>query len=360
MSSPNSLNDMKSNLEKLCVKKFSKKNLFTKINPIIEKNFPNDILLLKNSLGASNYSYVVSSLVRHIFLIELTNNDVSSTKINVRWSIKESKGKKQESFNSSDPRYADFTECKKIFVDLLRKLISNINDAKKNNFLKLFAKYRQLPYELPIDYLVSSTDHIHVLGNFNWFWDEKFLKTLILRKFLLTEINKRSLFLIILKKIKTKTYLTDRVQTGNYKTNREKRWESHPNSTHFALRKNCLLIERKLLSQICYFDKFPQNIYKKIQDKIFQENSPYLCPVTLTPLNFSKLKKELNNPNHGKSNFHVGHLNPLKSEIIGSSRGHNYKNIGWISDDGNRIQGSLSLKNTRKLLSKINKNYQNL
>ena len=56
------------------------------------------------------------------------------------------------------------------------------------------------------------------------------------------------------KKTEVKTYLTDRAQTGDYQTNREKRWESHPDGVQFAFRRDCLKIEHKLLSQICHFD----------------------------------------------------------------------------------------------------------
>jgi len=39
------------------------------------------------------------------------------------------------------------------------------------------------------------------------------------------------------------------------------------------------------------------------------------------------------------------------------SLGHTGNNVSWISQDGNRIQGHLSLEETRALLSRIGENY---
>ena len=83
----------------------------------------------------------------------------------------------------------------------------------------------------------------------------------------------------------------------------------------------------------------------------------YRCPVTLDPLNFAEFEKEVRSPLHGKSHFHVGHLNPLKLRTDDPSAGHTYRNIGWFSEEGNRIQGNLSLKETRSMLGRIHRNY---
>ncbi len=66
-------------------------------------------------------------------------------------------------------------------------------------------------------------------------------------------------------KITTKTYLTDRGQTGGHQTNREKRWEAHPKSVHFALYQNCLQVEYKLVVQILEFYDFPINLIEILE-----------------------------------------------------------------------------------------------
>jgi hypothetical protein len=75
-------------------------------------------------------------------------------------------------------------------------------------------------------------------------------------------------------------------------------------------------------------------------------------------MSFSAFRAELQNPTHGKSNFQVGHLNPLKlDDPTGGASGHTADNISWVSANGNRIQGSLSLSEVRDLLRKIAANY---
>lgn len=356
------LDDIQKILENLCEEEhFSGRKMLAIIEPILSSNLSKEISILRKILEGRNYYYVLASLLRNVFLIELVNNDISSTKMEVRWSTKKAAGKKQESFNKNDPRFCSFNECKEIFIELIKRLGKHLQNSRKVEFLNLYAKYNLIPYEIPIDYISQKkSKRLHTKGNLDWFMDKKYHDVLKLREFLLSKTGSRkNLFSKILKdKLKVKTYLTDRVQTGKHKTNREKRWEAHPESVHFSLRKDCFLIEKKLISQVCHFENFPSNISTKIRKLISKEKSPYRCPITLKSMNFNKFKNEVQNPSHGISTFHVGHLNPLKSGTKGSVNGHNSKNIGWISDDGNRIQGSLSVKETRKLLKKIQKNYE--
>lgn len=341
--------------------RFSGAETYSEIKPILEKKYNQHISKISTKLDPSTIDQVLVSLIRNVFLIELVNDEISSTKMEVRWIEKKSSGKKQEKFDKADPRFCSFDECLLIFEGLLEKLSDSI-DNEKARILNRYIKFGLLSYEIPVDYKKvpqrRSTEKIHFHGNIDWFWDDKYQKTLELRETLLSETKTKDLFVVLLKdKLKVKTYLTDRVQTGTHKTNREKRWEVHPESVHFALRKECLLVERKLISQICYFEGFPKDYFDIVKDKIIPEVVVYRCPVTLDPLSFAKFKGEIENPNHGKSSFAVGHLNPLKSDTSDRAFGHTSENIGWISDDGNRIQGSLSLKETRKLLARINQNY---
>jgi hypothetical protein len=52
-------------------------------------------------------------------------------------------------------------------------------------------------------------------------------------------------------------------------------------------------------------------------------------------------------------------MNPLKAGQEDEFR-HLPANISWITEDGNRIQGHLTLKETRELLFRISKNYEAL
>ena len=154
--------------------------------------------------------------------------------------------------------------------------------------------------------------------------------------------------------------MTDRVLTGAHKTNREKRWECHPGSVHFALRKECLEIESKLIKQICHFEGFPAELRTLLSDNhiIVFANEITKCPITLDPIPFTKFQEEILHPVHGKSSFQVGHLHPLKSVEENEFTGHTADNISWISSEGNRIQGELSVEETRELILRIIANYR--
>ena len=338
--------------------RFSGRILKEKIMPELESLNP-ELSVIKNRIDTRQYDHIVISLIRNVFLIELVNDEISSTKMETRWGEKPSVGKKQEEFNSSDPRFASFNDCKKIFEKLVSDLEKNLDD-KKIEVLYNYENYNLIPYEIPVDYIAKNNTRIHSSDNIEWFWDVTSQSVVKLRSKLLGKENDHSeLFSKMLKdKIKVKTYLTDRVQTGTHKTNREKRWEVHPDSVHFSLRKDCLLIEKELISQVLNFEKCPKEIIESTNGLI-KKTKTYCCPVTLEPLNFSNFEAEVLRPTHGISKFQVGHLNPLKSTSLDGKNTHSYRNIGWISDDGNRIQGSMSIEEVRKLLKKISQNYEN-
>jgi hypothetical protein len=326
--------------------------------PLFEEIFI-DLQFLKKEFSEKIYEYVICSLIRNVFLIELVNDDINSTKMETRWNTKPSTGKKQEVFDTTDPRFASFNECVIIFKKLVSDLKETIDDDK-NKLLCKYQEYRLIPYELPIDYVKKNGSRLHYDDNLKWFWDEEYQNTIKLRSVLMTLDGHSKIFLKMLKdKVKVKTYLTDRVQTGNHKTNREKRWETHPNSVHFALRKDCLLIEKELISQVLNFNMCPDIILESTNNLVEKTNT-YCCPVTLDFLDFHEFVSEILEPTHGLSKFQVGHLNPLKSNSNDGKNTHSAQNIGWISDNGNRIQGSMSLQEVKDLLKRISKNYEDL
>jgi hypothetical protein len=190
---------------------------------------------------------------------------------------------------------------------------------------------------------------------------ESHVKLLRLRKYLLSEDYNpgHREFQQIFSKIQVKSYLTDRALTGDYKTNREKRWETHPDSPQFALRGDCLQIEQKLIRELISFASFPSPVIEfLLKDSIVEPPTGIAkCPITLDELDFTLLMSAVSNPVHGKSPYQVGHLNPLKAGTSQEFR-HTAANIAWISEDGNRIQGHLSLADTRALLKRIAANYR--
>jgi hypothetical protein len=311
---------------------------------------------LRAALGI-NYAKLANSILRNTFLIELVRvPKIETTKFRVRW------------FNQldNDPRYCAFEECLQIAEDLVASLPAWIDTEAHAEALALSFEHGLIPYEAPLDYRqrLTQTGRLHERGNLTWFYDDLILQTLRLRKYLTepsTSPDYKFFRQVLSDKIKVKTYLTDRVLTGGHKTNREKRWETHPKSVHFAERRTCMAVEYALVTQICAFEGFPATAVQQLQQaKILPfPLSTALCPITGDALSYDAFRNELLSPKHGKSDFQVGHLNPLKLEVASSSAaGHSASNISWISADGNRMQGSLSLSDVRSLIKRIAENYE--
>lgn len=312
------------------------------------------IPVVRSRLGA-DYRKLSYSVLRNAFLIELVKvPKIETTKFRVRWFAQ----------LDGDPRYCSFDECLEIAVQLLNTLPSWMGVPNAADCLKLSFSNSIIPYEAPLDYAerLTQAGRLHQLGNLLWFHDDLVLRTLKLRKYLTdgaTSPDAHFFRTLLSDKIKVKTYLTDRVLTGHHKTNREKRWETHPGSVHFAERRVCMAIEYALVTTACAFEGFPQTAIAQLQQRnILPSVLPNaLCPITGDALSYEDFRAELLSPTHGKSDFQVGHLNPLKLGENTQAAGHTPDNIAWISADGNRIQGSLSLKDVRKLIQRIARNY---
>jgi len=298
--------------------------------------------------------YLLKGIVRTAFLIELVKvPKIETTKFEVRWG---------DRLDHSDPRRADYQECFTILDDSVNNLAGLMQDMEWRQLLGLFGSISLLPYEIPLDYKdrdVKGSIHNHT--NVSWAKDEAVQKAMRLRAFLLDGKNPYAkLFRLAYDKIQVKTYLTDRVLTGAHKTNREKRWETHPASVHFALRRVCLGTEAMLIDQLCRFEHFPTDLKTSLDkaELVSPGDGFFRCPITMEPLSFREFEHEIRDPVHGKASFQVGHLNPLKAINDDEKVGHNASNISWISSEGNRIQGSLSLSDTRALLTRIYANYR--
>ncbi len=293
-------------------------------------------------------------LTRAAFLIEPVNEDVTSTKYDVRWN---------ERFIGTDPRAASFDECLAIHESLSTKLVALLADENFKIELRLVVDWGRSPHEFPIDYVSKAAVPIHAVNNVRLLRDPEYQRLLGIRRALLDpKLNPDGqLFEGIFDKVRVKSYLTDRAQTGNYQTNREKRWEAHPQSPQFALRGDCFNVELELIDQLFRFQSFPPGIVRYLQSsKLLGDLTKVArCPVTLDPLDFEVLAQEVADPTHGKSAYQVGHMNPLKAGE-GAEFRHHRANISWITADGNRIQGHLTLKETRQLLLRISANYDAL
>lgn len=316
--------------------------------------------VLRRLLPASDYQLLVNAILRNAYLIEPMLKRGGATKTQVRWLAA----------LEGDQRYCSFEECEAIAGDLVRDLAHSwLNRPEHFEALTLSLNYRMISHEASFDYAGlfardDTTTRIHRRGNLRWVCTPETLKTLRLRRFVIdpsTSPDAAFFRKVLEDKIKTKAYLTDRVQTGLHQTNREKRWETHPHSVHFATRQMGMAIEYKLLTQLCAFEGFPDAARATLQaQNILPEHlEVFRCPITLEPLSYEQFHHELMNPVHGRSSFQVAHLNPLKlDDPASAARGQMAENISWMTADGNRIQGSMGLTEIRRLLVRVARNYE--
>lgn len=318
------------------------------------KKYKGFVSNLERHFTPSITKHILQALIRFSFYIEpVKQPKIESTKFAVRWT---------ETLEN-DPRQCLYNHCVEIFDQMLNDLVTQLGNENNRNLLGIIANHTLVSYELNIDYINRIQDgSIHTIDNIAFYWGDVPNHVYSLRQYLLnpTNHNHINFFSETYSKIAVKSFLTDRVLTGVHKTNREKRWECHPCSVHFALRKECLDIESKLIKQICHFEGFPAELRRLLTDNniIIFSNEITKCPITLDTISFEKYQNEILNPIHGKSSFQIGHLHPLKSLEANEFTGHTADNISWISSEGNRIQGELSIEETRELILRIIANYR--
>lgn len=304
---------------------------------------------------AASIDYIVKSAGRFAFCIELTNLKITSTKNKTRWLDAKIVKTKPGTFQNyegffrpfEDQRSSTFDECFALFETALKETSNSVSHLKIFESLSS-GKNRGIPYESLYTYKDTRIERIHLVNNFKlsnlsdicWLIQARPIMYSALR----TDTNGQPTKVV--DKIKTKAYKTDRSQTGEVQTNRAKRWECLNIDFQHASIEECWSVERKLLEDICNFSGFPASIKNTmIELDLLTNTSTTRCPITLKELNFNEL---LEGGEHGESKFQVGHLDPLKS-----GGRHCGTNIAWISDDGNRIQGSLSISETTKMLLDI-------
>lgn len=311
------------------------------------------VALLRQKFKDSAFNYIMRSLVRQALFIQLVKVDITTTWYEVRWAT---------GLESNDPRRADADTCMEILEKGAAFVLAASCEPTGARVIEGLVARGRLMDGLPIDYVDQGATPIHAASNLRWL-DERLTFDLVKQRLFLTDKARNpehAVFKEAYEKIRVKTYLTDRVMTGPHKTNREYRWETRPESVHFALRGACMEIERELIDQLCRLQGIPETLRDLLmaEDLVDSSKPVQLCPVTLDPLRWEDFRAEMSAADHGRSLFQVGHLNPLKADHGNDPNwGHSAKNVSWISQDGNRIQGHHSLVETRALLSRIAANY---
>ena len=290
-----------------------------------------DIFLRLSNFEFLTLKYIkktLQGLIRFSFLCQPVNDEITTTTINLRWVMKE-----------DDSRYSSFGNCIQVFnhaLNCINNFLDSVGAEDLQNYF-LYLDNPSCPYDIPFDYASMEAEKIHRVENIVFYHPPDFIEILKVRvayKKTLKDIVPKN----ILDKIDVCSYKTERSQTGDFKTNREYRWETMRCSPQGASKKSCWEIEVKLMKQICEMKNFPENV--ELPNNIDRINRNItLCPVMLEKLDYNDLLEEGNNTIHGESTMQLGHLKP-KSNSLGT---HNKDNISWISKEGNRIQGNNSI-----------------
>lgn len=250
---------------------------------------------LLRELGTDVGAHVVKGVIRTAFFIEpVVLPAATTTRFMTRWRMAD-----------ADPRHASAEDCIELANAVVLRLSSLATTADGRLILAGLSKRSMVAYELPVGY-IDRRIPIHRADNIAVFDDELVRHVAALRLLLLDPENpSATVFTEAYKrKIAVKTYLTDRALTGAHKTNREKRWEAHPDSVQFALRHACLAIESVLVNQMCHFDGFPTDLSERLANEgLLLPMDTTRCPVTLLPFSFEEFAAEVLNPEQGRSAF---------------------------------------------------------
>lgn len=302
-----------------------------------------DLARLKKILPGSEYKNFKKVIIRFSFFIAFTDRSVGTdaTRTNVRWA----------SELNGDPRFATYDECEKICQKVIHKIVTA--STSDLSLLRDYCRLNAFTEALPIDYIRKIPSGIHSALNVDVFTDDATRDYVKIRS-IITDPSRNpdhSMFNMIYKdKLETKAYKTDRTQTGDFKTNREWRWETLPNNFQFAFRRDCDSVINQLILGVCRFKNCNPTLVSALQgEKLL--SSPltfYRCPITGDELDYNEFVYEIQNPEHGKSAYQVGHMSPLKLGGI-----HRGDNVAWETLDGNRIQGNLSETEVNDLLKRI-------
>ena len=147
--------------------------------------------------------------------------------------------------------------------------------------------------------------------------------------------------------IATRALRSGRRQTGEHQSNRASRWKLKPQDPQFGSEIDCKIILIKLLGSLTEFKNgpaFDAATVTMLEANYFFEPlvpSSYRDALLLEDLDYSVMVKEIAEPTHGHSNFHIGHHDPTLQPK------HTPDNVRWRTHRSNLIQGNMTLREAR-------------
>ncbi len=165
--------------------------------------------------------------------------------------------------------------------------------------------------------------------------------------------------------IETRALRSGRRQTGHFKSNRVSRWKlinngSYGTDPQYGTEEDCKEIFLVLLLTTLEFLNAPE-ITDQLIEKLFQKylrrqinRESFKDSLLLEFLDFQQLLAEAQNPKHGHSKFHIGHLDPKLTHK------HVPENIAWRTLRSNLIQGDMTLREARIYIRRLIARYFDL
>lgn len=163
----------------------------------------------------------------------------------------------------------------------------------------------------------------------------------------------------LLSAIETRALRSGRRQTGVFRSNRQSRWAlihddpQHGTDPQYGTEEDCKTILIILLLTTLEFHNAPQiddpiipTFFERYVDREFARNT-YRDSLLLEFLDFQEMLDEANSPQHGRSNFHIGHEDPTLEPK------HVPGNISWRTLRSNLIQGNMTLREARIYIVKL-------
>jgi len=309
-----------------------------------------------------------------------------------------------------DPRYASMEECERVYCRLLSLLLeaegaapctdasvkalacaslgrdlvlgslkcADTKEAISADDIKAAIGYstpRLGHYDVPTTYIKQLTDGgrheasnvawmkpLHVIYKLRTKLQEELLNALGEAPDKKTASARKKSIKKVLDKIQVKAYCTDKVTMPPFYSNRDVRWATWATdqgsdkafAIQYASHRDCAMIELELMAQLFEFASAPklsEDLAAELQAARGEalKTTPRVCFITGKVLDFAAYAHGAIDAKGGRSKYHVGHVTPLTREGR-----HEYENIEWTSDDGNRIQGNDTLEEIEaKLLAAV-------
>ncbi len=153
--------------------------------------------------------------------------------------------------------------------------------------------------------------------------------------------------------IETRALRSGRRLTGVFQSNRQSRWTLihndpvHGTDPQYGTEENCKTILLVLLLTTLEFLNAPL-IEDPLINELFERylgrqiaRESFKDSLLLEFLDFQQLRAEAEEPTHGHSKFHIGHLDPKLTPK------HVAENIAWRTLRSNLIQGDMTLREAR-------------